>query len=68
MALARKADNDPLSEAQKSGGAGAGADVAAGWLGAGTGLKIGGQRGGLRIKAARSRAARAGRIKGVKRL
>lgn len=63
MALARRAENDPLAE--KSSG---GSDVASGWLAAGTGLKIGKQRGGLRMKTARSRAARAGRIKGVKRL
>ncbi|MFC9605949.1 rod shape-determining protein MreD [Streptomyces niveus] len=63
MALARRAENDPLAE--KSSG---GSDVASGWLAAGTGLKIGNQRGGLRLKTARSRAARAGRIKGVKRL
>lgn len=66
MWLARRADNDPLAESQKN--SAGGADVAAGWLGAGTGLKIGGQRGGMRIRTARSRAARAGRIKGVKRL
>ncbi|MFD3522544.1 rod shape-determining protein MreD [Streptomyces sp. NPDC058653] len=63
MALARRAENDPLAD--KSSG---GTDVASGWLAAGTGLKIGNQRGGLRLKTARSRAARAGRIKGVKRL
>ncbi|MET4921279.1 rod shape-determining protein MreD [Streptomyces sp. PSRA5] len=63
MALARRAENDPLAD--KSSGA---SDVASGWLAAGTGLKIGNQRGGLRLKTARSRAARAGRIKGVKRL
>ncbi|MEV1043563.1 rod shape-determining protein MreD [Streptomyces sp. NPDC049916] len=63
MALARRTENDPVSEA--SGGS---SDVAAGWLSSGTGLRIGNQRGGLRVKAARSRAARAGRIKGVKRL
>ncbi|MCA1218345.1 rod shape-determining protein MreD [Streptomyces sp. 8L] len=69
MALARKADKDPLAESQKGGsGLGAGADVAAGWIGSGTGLRIGGQRGGLRVRAARNRAAKAGRIKGVKRL
>ncbi|MEV6654296.1 rod shape-determining protein MreD [Streptomyces sp. NPDC051219] len=66
MALARRAENDPLAETQKGGGAGT--DVASGWLASGTGLRIGNQRGGLRIKAARSRAAKAGRIKGVKRL
>ncbi|MFJ9627880.1 rod shape-determining protein MreD [Streptomyces sp. NPDC091280] len=64
MALARRADNDPLAEtnAAKS------ADISSGWLSSGTGLKIGGQRGGLRMKTARARVARAGRIKGVKRL
>jgi rod shape-determining protein MreD len=34
----------------------------------GSTLRIGGQRGSLKMKAARSRMARAGRIKGVKRL
>ncbi|MEU8676338.1 rod shape-determining protein MreD [Streptomyces sp. NPDC048560] len=63
MAIARRADNDPLAESSGGGG-----DVAAGWLSSGTGLRIGSQRGGLRVKAARNRAARAGRIKGVKRL
>ncbi|MEU3945526.1 rod shape-determining protein MreD [Streptomyces sp. NPDC029526] len=66
MALARRADNDPLAEntsTTKSGG-----DIASGWLSGGTGLRIGGQRGGMRVKAARARVARAGRIKGVKRL
>ncbi|MGW6570120.1 rod shape-determining protein MreD [Streptomyces sp. NPDC054975] len=63
MALARRAENDPLA-ADTSGGT----DVASGWLSSGTGLQIGTQRGGLRVKAARSRASRAGRIKGVKRL
>jgi rod shape-determining protein MreD len=63
MWLARRADNDPLSEPQGSGG-----DVAVGWLTTGTGLRVGSERGGLRVKAARNRAARAGRIKGVKRL
>ncbi|MET8326690.1 rod shape-determining protein MreD [Streptomyces sp. NPDC005181] len=62
MALARRTENDPLSESSSGG------DMAAGWLSSGTGLRIGGQRGGLRLKVARSRAARAGRIKGVKRL
>ncbi|MFE7514753.1 rod shape-determining protein MreD [Streptomyces sp. NPDC057540] len=64
MALARRAENDPLADA----GGGNGADVASGWLASGTGLRIGAQRSGLRVKAARSRASRAGRIKGVKRL
>ncbi|MFE3474892.1 MULTISPECIES: rod shape-determining protein MreD [unclassified Streptomyces] len=63
MALARRTENDPVSDA-----AGSSKDVAAGWLASGTGLRIGNQRGGLRMKAARSRASRAGRIKGVKRL
>ncbi|MFJ8583958.1 rod shape-determining protein MreD [Streptomyces sp. NPDC093595] len=63
MALARRAENDPLAE-----NTGAGTDVSTGWMASGTGLRIGSQRSGLRIKAARSRAARAGRIKGVKRL
>ncbi|MER7926968.1 MULTISPECIES: rod shape-determining protein MreD [unclassified Streptomyces] len=64
MALARRADNDPLAEtnAAKS------ADISSGWLASGTGLRIGGQRGGLKLKTARARVARAGRIKGVKRL
>ncbi|GHG03395.1 rod shape-determining protein MreD [Streptomyces albogriseolus] len=64
MALARRAENDPLAETNsvKAG------DVSSGWLSGGTGLPIGGQRNGLRVKAARARSARAGRIKGVKRL
>ncbi|MCX5437314.1 rod shape-determining protein MreD [Streptomyces sp. NBC_00056] len=66
IALARRADNDPLADS--SPGAGKTADVTAGWLSSGTGLRIGNQRGGLRLKAARARTARAGRIKGVKRL
>ncbi|MEU0833109.1 rod shape-determining protein MreD [Streptomyces sp. NPDC005969] len=61
MALARRTENDPISD--PSGGA-----VASGWLSSGTGLRIGSQRGGLRVKVARNRAARAGRIKGAKRL
>ncbi|MGW4161066.1 rod shape-determining protein MreD [Streptomyces sp. NPDC004788] len=64
MAVARRAENDPLAGAEGAGGA----DVSSGWLSSGTGLRIGTQRGGLRVKAARNRAARAGRIKGVKRL
>jgi rod shape-determining protein MreD len=62
MALARRTENDPISESAGS------SDVAAGWLASGTGLRIGSQRGGLRVRAARNRAARSGRIKGVKRL
>ncbi|CAM5559876.1 rod shape-determining protein MreD [Streptomyces atroolivaceus] len=61
MALARRTESDPVAD--NSGG-----DVAAGWMASGTGLRIGDQRGGMRLRAARSRAARAGRIKGVKRL
>jgi rod shape-determining protein MreD len=64
MALARRTENDPLAEA----GSAKTADVSSGWLSSGTGLRIGGQRGGLRVKAAKARMARAGRIKGVKRL
>ncbi|MEU9349872.1 rod shape-determining protein MreD [Streptomyces griseoloalbus] len=64
MALARRAENDPLAEtgSAKSG------DISTGWLSGGTGLRIGRQRNGLRVRAARARVARAGRIKGVKRL
>ena len=63
MAIAGRTESDPVSES--AGGAG---DVAAGGLTSGTGLRIGGQRGGLRAKVARNRVTRAGRIKGVKRL
>ncbi|MFE7772854.1 rod shape-determining protein MreD [Streptomyces sp. NPDC057445] len=63
MALARRAENDPLAD--QSGAS----DVSGAWTSFGTGLRIGGQRnGGLRMKAARTRASRAGRIKGIKRL
>ncbi|WP_327409820.1 rod shape-determining protein MreD [Streptomyces sp. NBC_01281] len=65
MALARRAENDPLAEGGSAGKAG---DVSTGWLSSGTGLRIGSQRSGLRVKAAKARVARAGRIKGVKRL
>ncbi|WAL95495.1 rod shape-determining protein MreD [Streptomyces sp. Je 1-369] len=66
IALARRADNDPLGE---NGPANKATDVSSGWLSSGTGLSIGNQRGsGLRAKAAKARVARAGRIKGVKRL
>ncbi|WP_030673895.1 rod shape-determining protein MreD [Streptomyces sp. NRRL B-1347] len=66
IALARRAENDPLGE---TAGGGKAADVSSGFLSSGTGLSIGNQRGGgLRTKAAKVRAARAGRIKGVKRL
>jgi rod shape-determining protein MreD len=64
MALARRVDNDPLAETSSP----KAADVSSGWLSSGTGLRIGSQRGGLRVKAAKARVARAGRIKGVKRL
>ncbi|GAA2257381.1 rod shape-determining protein MreD [Streptomyces ruber] len=63
MALARRADNDPLDEANSA----KAADVSSGWLASGTGLRIGRQRGG-RMRTVRARTARAGRIKGVKRL
>jgi len=65
MALARRAENNPLAE---TGTSAKSAEVSAGWLSSGTGLSIGRQRGGLRVKAAKARVARAGRIKGVKRL
>jgi rod shape-determining protein MreD len=64
MALARRAENDPLADTKSA----KPTDISSGWLSGGTGLKIGGQRGVLNLKAARARAARAGRIKGVKRL
>ncbi|MFI2640127.1 rod shape-determining protein MreD [Kitasatospora sp. NPDC018614] len=67
MALARRADNDPLAE---TGSAAKQGDISSGWLSSGTGLRIGGQRGalgGLKTKA-RARTTRVGRIKGVKRL
>ncbi|MFF9150688.1 rod shape-determining protein MreD [Streptomyces sp. NPDC014846] len=67
MWLARKADNDPLTESSPAAKAG---DISSGWLSSGTGLRIGSQRGGLgALKAkARTRSTRVGRIKGVKRL
>ncbi|AZS87345.1 rod shape-determining protein MreD [Streptomyces griseoviridis] len=66
MVLARRADNDPLAESTSA--AGKAADISSGWLSSGTGLRVGGQRGGIKMRAVRARAARAGRIKGVKRL
>jgi hypothetical protein len=68
MALARRAENDPLAETNSQAKK---PNISSGWLSGGTGLRIGSQRGGLgglKMKAARSRTARAGRIKGVKRL
>ncbi|MET8580821.1 rod shape-determining protein MreD [Streptomyces collinus] len=67
MWLARRADNDPLTETSSAAKAG---DISSGWLSSGTGLRIGSQRGGLgALKAkARTRSTRVGRIKGVKRL
>jgi rod shape-determining protein MreD len=67
MWLARRADNDPLTE---SGPATKAGDISSGWLSSGTGLRVGDRRGGLgALKAkARTRSARVGRIKGVKRL
>ncbi|MFJ9560773.1 rod shape-determining protein MreD [Streptomyces fuscichromogenes] len=66
MALARRADGDPLTEANSGGKA----DISSGWISSGTGMRIGGQRSGLgALKAkARTRNVRVGRIKGVKRL
>jgi rod shape-determining protein MreD len=65
MALARRADNDPLAGTKSA----QTTDISSGWLSGGTGLRVGGQRGGLTAKAVRARVAtRAGRIKGVKRL
>ncbi|CAL9526279.1 hypothetical protein SUDANB6_03959 [Streptomyces sp. enrichment culture] len=65
MALARRAEDDPLAETNS---AARNADISSGWVAGGTGLRVGGQRSGLRVRAARARTARAGRIKGVKRL
>ncbi|AYN41380.1 rod shape-determining protein MreD [Streptomyces dangxiongensis] len=67
MWLARRADNDPLTETGPAATAG---DISSGWLSSGTGLRVGGRRGGVgALKAkARTRSARVGRIKGVKRL
>ncbi|MEU8779772.1 rod shape-determining protein MreD [Streptomyces sp. NPDC048606] len=65
MALARRAENDPMA-VEAGGGPPQGKDVSSGWLAGGTGLRIGSQRGGLRMKSSRLRANRAGRIKGVK--
>jgi rod shape-determining protein MreD len=73
ISLARRAEYDPLADSSKPGKA---ADVASGWLASGTGLNIADQRGlsglrglgGLRSRAVKARVARAGRIKGVKRL
>ncbi|MGW1026246.1 rod shape-determining protein MreD [Streptomyces sp. NPDC002577] len=71
MALARRAENDPLAE---TGAAGAASGASSGWFASGTGLSVGSQRGGLRGsglvrgRTTKTRVARAGRIKGVKRL
>ncbi|MFF7975555.1 rod shape-determining protein MreD [Streptomyces sp. NPDC007905] len=67
MWLARRSDNDPLTDTSPAAKAG---DISSGWLSSGTGLHIGSQRGGLgALKAkARTRSTRVGRIKGVKRL
>ncbi|WP_030159360.1 rod shape-determining protein MreD [Streptomyces sp. NRRL S-244] len=65
MALARRAENDPMA-VEANGGPAKAADVSSGWLAGGTGLRIGSQRGGLRRGLARGRANKAGRIKGVK--
>ncbi|MEU9372975.1 rod shape-determining protein MreD [Streptomyces sp. NPDC048255] len=66
MALARRAENDPMAVEAGGGPTNKAADVSSGWLAGGTGLRIGSQRGGLRLKTARGRANRAVRIKGVK--
>jgi rod shape-determining protein MreD len=67
IALARRVENDPLAESATSVKA---SDVSSGWLSAGTGLNIADQKGGgaLRMRSVKARVARAGRIKGVKRL
>ncbi|MGK5631400.1 rod shape-determining protein MreD [Streptomyces sp. URMC 123] len=77
MTLARRADNDPLAESSGGSGAGGGGDGPGRWLSAGatsrTGLgtrsgrgpRLGGSRPGLLSRSAR---AKAGRIKGVRRL
>ncbi|MET9961801.1 rod shape-determining protein MreD [Streptomyces sp. NPDC006326] len=65
MALARRAENDPMA-VEANGGPATGTDVSAGWLAGGTGLRIGSQRGGLRLMTSRNRANKAVRIKGVK--
>ncbi|MFD0268146.1 rod shape-determining protein MreD [Streptomyces sp. NPDC127106] len=65
MALARRAESDPMA-VEAGGGQAAATDVSSGWLAGGTGLRIGSQRGGLRLMTARNRANRAGRIRGVK--
>ncbi|MFK0253462.1 rod shape-determining protein MreD [Streptomyces sp. NPDC090445] len=65
MALARRAESDPMA-VDAGGGQAAATDVSSGWLAGGTGLRIGSQRGGLRLMTARNRANRAGRIRGVK--
>ncbi|MFI5616646.1 rod shape-determining protein MreD [Streptomyces sp. NPDC051567] len=65
MALARRAESDPMA-VEAGGGPVQGTDVSAGWLAGGTGLRIGSQRGGLRLRSGRGRAGRAVRIKGVK--
>ncbi|MBB1245900.1 rod shape-determining protein MreD [Streptomyces durbertensis] len=80
MALARRADHDPLAENATAAGAGAG-DSPLGWIGGGTGgrlaraekqlgkpgrnTNLGGRRNSLLGRSARRSAAR---IKGVKRL
>ncbi|MEU0333363.1 rod shape-determining protein MreD [Streptomyces sp. NPDC006193] len=67
MWLARRCENDPLDETGPAAKAG---DISSGWLSSGTGLRVGDSRSGLgALKArARTRSARVGRIKGVKRL
>lgn len=68
MYLARRVDHDPLADSQS---AATSAGLSAGWLSGATGLRIGGQRGGVKLRTSRTKTtktARTGRIKGVKRL
>ncbi|KPC58945.1 rod shape-determining protein MreD [Streptomyces chattanoogensis] len=68
MAVARRTDNDPLAADGSGQSSAGGRDPAYGWLGSGSGLKvgrIGGQRGGLLGKPSRGKGDR---LKGVKRL
>ena len=69
MALARRAETDPFAE---TGSAAKSGDISNGWLASGTGLRIGDRRSGLsgalKMRSVRAKVARAGRIKGVKRL
>ncbi|WFB11791.1 rod shape-determining protein MreD [Streptomyces sp. LX-29] len=75
MAIARRTDNDPMADGSGGGAGDSGWLTPAGSMRTGRGsgrmgraARIGSQRGGLLTKAAKSRANKAGRIKGVKRL